>query len=498
MHTNFYEKFKESALTVAPVMFVVLLLNFTFVPLGDGQLGQFLLGGFLLIVGLAIFLLGTDIGIVPFGQKVGSSLTQLRRLWPMLVATLAIGFAVTIAEPDVQLLAIQVTNLNPDLSRPALIGSVALGVGVFIMIGILRVILRLSLPIMLSVFYLLVFIVAYYAGPNYAGVAFDSGGVTTGPVTVPFIMALGLGVAATAKKSDSQDAGFGLVGLASIGPVLAVAFLGVMMGDGAGSEGGESSSHTPPAGLSLVDHFLHIVPQVTSEISMALVPIIFIFLICQLTLLKLPRQQLRRIITGFVYTFIGLVIFMTGVSGGFSPVGSSLGQSLATYGAAALIPVGLILGAVVVCAEPAVWVLTKQVEDLSNGYIRRTIMITALSVSVALAVVLGLTRVLTGLSIWYFLIPGYLIALSLTRLTPPLFTAVAFDSGGVASGPMSAAFLLSLTLGASISHGGNPTTDAFGMVAMIAMAPLITIQILGIIFKIKEEKALKRRQGKGI
>ena len=488
MTSNFKAKIHESAVSVLPVMAIVVILNFTLTPLAEGQLAQYLTGGFLLIVGLAIFLVGADIGMVPFGQKVGSSLTNLRRLAPMLTAAFAIGFAITIAEPDVQVLANQVISVVPGIKKTNLLVAIAFGVGFFVLLGIVRMVLQISLRLMLFIFYGLVFIGCTMVDTGFICIAFDSGGATTGPVTVPFIMAMGLGVAATAKKrGDSDDNGFGLVAMASIGPIAAVLGMGLLAGGelntleaSAAGEGG--------ARLSLFAHFGAILPHVCYEIAMALLPIILIFLFFQITLLKLPKQQVKRMLLGFLYTFIGLVIFMTGVNGGFSPVGQSLGMALGALGAKVLIPVGLVLGAVVVCAEPAVWVLTEQVEQLSGGHIRRPIMLAALSISIALAVVMGMTRVVTGLSIWYFLLPGYTLALLLTRFCPPLFTAIAFDSGGVASGPMSTTFVLSLTLGAAMACGGNPATDAFGMVAMIAMAPLVTIQILGLIFKYKESK----------
>ncbi len=315
-------------------------------------------------------------------------------------------------------------------------------------------------------------------------------------MTVPFIMAMGLGVAGAAKKKEGDDNGFGLVGLASIGPVAAVAVVGLLAQGGVNPDIAADDAAQSIEPVSVAARFIGLLPHISYEIAMALLPIVIIFLFFQILLLKLPRQQVKRMLTGFFYTFVGLVIFMTGVNGGFSPVGMSLGIALGKMGAGALIPVGLILGAVVVCAEPAVWILTEQVETLSGGHIRRRIMLAALSISIALAVVLGMTRVVTGLSIWYIILPGYALALILTRFCPPLFTAVAFDSGGVASGPMSTTFVLSLTLGASVSSGGNPATDAFGMVAMIAMAPLVTIQLLGLIFKRKENLANRKAMEK--
>lgn len=488
MTSNFKAKFEESAVSVVPVMAIVLILNFTIAPLGEGQLAQYLAGGFLLIIGLAIFLVGADIGMVPFGQKVGSSLTNLRRLTPMLLAAFFIGFAVTIAEPDVQVLADQVISVVPGINKSNLLVAIAVGVGLFVMLGIVRMVMQLSLRLMLFIFYALVFIGCTAVDAGFICIAFDSGGATTGPVTVPFIMAMGLGVAATSRKKGGDDSGFGLVALASIGPIAAVLCMGLMAGGKLDVQMAENAAEAG-AVLSLAAHFWAILPHVTYEIFMALMPIVLIFLFFQKVLLKLPHQQVKRMMLGFFYTFIGLVVFMTGVKGGFSPVGQSLGVALGALGVPTLIGVGFVLGAVVVCAEPAVWVLTEQVETLSGGHIRRPIMLAALSISIAIAVVLGMIRVVTSLSIWYFLLPGYILALLLTRLCPPLFTAIAFDSGGVASGPMSTTFVLSLTLGASIAFQGNPATDAFGMVAMIAMAPLVTIQILGLIFKYKESKS---------
>lgn len=486
MKSNFSEKFKESAISVVPVMIIVLILNFTICPLREGALSQFIVGGILLILGLAIFLIGADLGMVPFGQKVGSYLTHKRTLLIMIPAAFLIGFAVTIAEPDVQVLADQVHAAVQSMNNNILLLMIAAGVGLFLVLGMLRTVLQLPLSWLLIFFYVLVFVACSFVEPAFIGVAFDAGGATTGPVTVPFIMALGIGVAATFKKKEGDDSSFGLVGLASVGPIVAVAFMGMV--DKGGMNSGEFEKEADIM-RSLFDQFWHIMPEVSYHMLLALLPLVIIFGIFQLFLVRMPFQQIKRMLLGFLYTFIGLVIFMTGVNGGFIPAGQSLGMVLGPlWHGNALIPVGLILGAVVVCAEPAVWVLTEQVEEVSGGHIRRPIMLAALSISIACAVGLGMLRVVTGMSILFILIPGYVLALVLTKLCPPLFTAIAFDSGGVASGPMSTTFVLSLTLGASVAVGGNPVTDAFGMIAMIAMAPLITIQILGLIFRYKEKQ----------
>ena len=485
MSHNFIEKIKESAVSVIPVMIIVVLLNFTIAPLPQGQLAQFIVGGILLILGLGIFLIGADIGMVPFGQRVGSALTKRRNLLLILVASFIIGFAITIAEPDVQVLADQVVGVAPEINKFTLLIMIAFGVGLFLVVAMIRVVMQISLPLLLTIFYGLVFFACSFADPAFVSIAFDSGGATTGPITVPFIMAMGLGVASAVKKSDDGgDNSFGFVGLASIGPIAAVAVMGIFSSLDFSSIQTEA---VETATYSLAQTFLNEIPHVTIEILMALTPLVIIFLVFQFALLKLPGQQVKRMLLGLLYTFIGLVVFLTGVNGGFTPIGKSLGMELGGIaGGWVLLPVGLILGAVVVCAEPAVWVLNEQVEEVSGGSIKRSWMLIALSVSIACAVGLGMLRVITGMSIWYILIPGYLLALILTRYSPPLFTAIAFDSGGVASGPMSTTFVLALTLGGAIASGGNPATDAFGMVAMIAMAPLITIQLLGVAFKYME------------
>jgi hypothetical protein len=491
---TFLEKIKESVISVVPVMTLVMFLHFTIAPLTPGQLPQFLAGGVLLILGLSIFLVGADIGMVSFGQRVGSALTYKRSLPLMLVASFAIGFAITVAEPDVQVLATQVSSFVPSINRDLLLLMIAVGVGLFLLVGTGRIIVQVPLRVLLVVFYVLLFASCGLVDAGFVGVAFDAGGATTGPITVPFIMAMGIGVASAGKKKDGGDNdSFGLVGLASIGPIAAVVCIGVLSGGSMGDDAGGSAAEKA-VGLGA---FVELLPHVVREIFMALLPIVLIFLAFQFLLLRLPSQQVRRTLFGFFYAYVGLVVFMTGVSGGFSPAGESLGMALGKLaGGWVLVPVGFVVGAVVVCAEPAVWILTEQIEEVSGGYIKRAIMLAALSISIAMAVVLGMLRVVTGLSIWWILLPGYGLALVLTRFCPSLFTAIAFDSGGVASGPMATTFVLSLTLGAATSLGRNPATDAFGMIAMIAMAPLITIQLLGIVFKHLEAKKAAREEAR--
>ena len=509
-------KLKETAVSILPISVIVLVLNWTIAPLGTAMTLQFLLGSLFTILGLALFLLGADIGILPIGEKAGAALTSRRNLPLLLISAFFIGFFITIAEPDVQVLAKQVCSVAQDTNAVVLLLMIAVGIGLFTSIGLLRTVLHIPLKYLLTGFYVLVFIAAAVAPKDYLAVAFDSGGATTGPMTVPFILALGVGVAAVQSRGKGgKDASFGMTGMASIGPVLAVLILGICM---AGSASAQKAAETVPQSGTVVETqmqqtpqaaqaeaphqktgrgvYTHLLPEVLVDVAKALLPLIVMFVVFQFTLLHLPPHAIMRMSVGLVYAFVGLVLFMLGVNGGFMPAGDIIGYTVAlTDFRYILVLIGVFLGAVVVCAEPAVWVLTKQVEEISGGTIRRSVIFAALSFGVAFSVGLSILRVLTGFSLWYVLLAGYAVALVLAFFCPGLFTAIAFDSGGVASGPMTTTFILSFTLGISNALGGNPLTDAFGVIALVAMAPLITIQILGILYTYKAEKSAAKKGG---
>ena len=477
----FIEKCRESVISVIPVVILVLLLHLTVAPLGD-DLPKFLVGAVLFIIGLGLFLVGADIGVLPVGQKVGSTLTGKRNLALILAVGFVVGFIITVAELDVQVHAAQVTGVAPVIAPMALVCIIAAGVGFFVAVAMGRIIFQLPLKLLLFLCYALVFLCAFLVPDLFLGIGFDAGGATTGPMTVPFIMALGVGVAAVRGGSHAGDDSFGFVGLASVGPILAVLMLGLF----AAPAMPEQASAMQAAQEGLAEHFLHLLPEVTHEVAMALGPLAALFVLFRLFLIRLSRRQTLRMVMGLLYTFFGVILFFLGVKGGFMPAGDALGALLsAPENRFLLIPVALVLGAVVVCAEPAVWILTEQVEQVSGGAIRRTLMLIALSAGVSLAVGIAMYRVMTGTSLWYFLIPGYAAAMLLMRLCPRMFTAIAFDSGGVASGPMASTFILAFMLGVSKGVGGNPAVDAFGCIAMIAMTPLIAIQLLGIVFRCK-------------
>ncbi len=500
---NLLQKFKETLLSVVPIMAIVILMNFTVTPLGNDLLIRFIFGGILLILGLTIFLLGVDIGIMPVGEKIGASLTAKKNLPLLLVASFIIGIMVTIAEPDVQVLADQIKTVIPSLNKWVLILMIAIGVGLFIAIGILRIVLSLTLKYVLIVTYIVVFALAFLCPKEFQGVAFDAGGATTGPMTVPFIMALGLGVAGVRskanKKNQSEDSSFGLTGIASAGPIAAVCFYGIvekfLFHEVPASQTAAEAVQEAEAASSGFSVFLQLIPSVLKEVSLALLPLILMFVVFQIFLMKLPPVQILRTVQGVIYSFVGLVLLLVGVNGGFMPAGRELGIILGSKALAGsslwtvlIIIVALAFGAIVVCAEPAVWVLTEQVENASGGAISRKTMLIALSSGVAVAIALSIVRILYNFSLWYILIPGYALSLILTFFCPPLFTGIAFDSGGVASGPMTSTFILAFTLGTAIGSGNATAASSFGVIALVAMTPLIAIQILGIIFKIKTKK----------
>ena len=421
--------------------------------------------------------------MTPLGQGVGGKLMKGRKLLPILLVSFLMGVIITIAEPDLQVLANQVASIP----NPVLIWTVAVGVGVFLVVAVLRVLLHISLANMLLIFYVLLFGLSFFSPDSFTAVAFDSGGVTTGPMTVPFIMALGVGLSAARSDRDGASDSFGLVALCSVGPILMVLLLGIFY-----SPSGAVYTTIEVAGVAttrdVVDQFLYALPQYGKEVTVSILPVAGVFVLFQLFTRTYHRRQVLRMAVGFVYTIAGLILFLTGVNVGFAPVGGLFGSGLADSRYKwLLIPIGVLIGYYLVKAEPAVQILNEQVEDLTGGTISRKMMNSALSLGVACAVALAMVRVLTGINIYWVIIPGYLIALVLSRMAPAVFVGIAFDSGGVASGPMTSTFLLPLAMGACSAVGGNVVTDAFGVVALVAMAPLIAIQVMGLLYERKSK-----------
>ena len=478
-------KIHESLSAVIPITLIVLALGMTVVPMELSTLMLFLAGAALLILGMGFFTLGADMAMMPIGEQVGTQLTRSKRLWLIVAACFVIGVIITVAEPDLQVLANQV----PAIENNVIIWSVAVGVGVFLVIALLRIVLGIQLRWLLIGFYIVVFGLAMFVSPDFWAVAFDSGGVTTGPMTVPFIMALGVGVCAVRSDKKAGGDSFGLVALCSIGPIITVLILGLLYKP----DGSAYTAAVMPDAkdtVEMFDLYLSEIPHYLKETAAALLPIGAFLILFQLVTRRLKRKEIVHMVIGLVYVYIGLTVFLMGVNLGFMPVGSFLGGSIASHEYNwILVPIAMVIGYFIVQAEPAVHVLNKQVEEITAGAIPAHAMNMALSVGVALSLGLAMIRVLTGISIMWFLIPGYAISLALSFVVPHIFTSVAFDSGGVASGPMTATFLLPFALGACDAVGGNLVTDAFGVVAMVAMTPLVTIQLLGLSYQRKLRRA---------
>ena len=478
------EKIMESLASVLPLTAIVFILSITLLPLSSGALVLFLFGAVMLIIGMGFFTMGADMSMMPMGEGIGMEMSRTKNIGGPLLVCFILGMLITIAEPDLQVLAEQV----PAIPNKILILSVAAGVGLFLMIAQIRIFFHIPLAKMLWVFYPLVFLLAFLAPDSFIPVSFDSGGVTTGPVTVPFIMALGIGLATLRSDKKSREDSFGLISLCSIGPILAVLLLGFLYPEttAAASQTAVSSFATT---LEVGHGYLEELPVMLGEVAVALLPICIFFLLFQVFSLKLRKLPLLRILIGVGYTYVGLVLFLTGVNVGFSSLGYVLGGVIVEEGLGLLlIPLAVLMGWFIINAEPAVHVLNKQVEELSAGAISSRAMGMSLSIAVAAAMGLAMVRVLTGISILWFILPGYILALGLSFFVPSLFTAIAFDSGGVASGPLTATFMLPFAMGATTALGGNIMTDAFGLVALVAMMPLIVVQVMGAIYVVKTRR----------
>ena len=470
------EKIRESMAAVLPITAIVLALSITVAPLETGTLVLFLFGALMLVCGMGLFTLGVNMSMIPMGDGMGGTISRTKSTAVSLAVCFILGLLTTIAEPDLQVLARQVASID----SWTLILTVAVGVGFFLAVAAFRIQKAIPLRTLLLVLYGVTFVMAASAPGYFVPVSFDAGGVTTGPITVPFIMALGVGIASSRTDKNASSDSFGLISLCSIGPIMMVLLLGLIYRPEAQAQ---ELSELPdiPTTAAAAQTFLSGGPEYLREVAVALLPILGMFLVFQLLTRRFRRTQLIRVATGLVYTYIGLTLFLTGANVGFMPAGQLIGAIVA--GGARpwlLIPIGMLIGYYIVKAEPAVRVLTRQVEEVSNGSISQHSMELALSIGVCVSVGLAMVRVLTGLNIFFLLIPGYGVSLALSFFVPPMFTGIAFDSGGVASGPMTAAFLLPFAMGACSATGGDMAVDAFGIVSMVAMTPLLTIQVMGI------------------
>ena len=489
------EKLRESLVSVVPVSLMVFLLAITpWVNISRHELLVFGGAALLLILGIGLFNLGADMAMTPMGQYIGEGLTKSRKLGILLGVSFLMGLLITVAEPDLSVLAGQVSAV---MNGTLLIFTVGVGVGLFLLIAVLKIVFHSDLTSILMFCYMVLFSIAallFDSGKgSFLPLSFDSGGVTTGPITVPFIMALGVGIALTVGGRNASENSFGLIALCSVGPIAAVLLLSL-------TAQGDLSFTVPDYSMDSVlqKGFGGLLGEMSLEVGKSLVLVVLFFFVLQFAILKLPLFKIIQILFGILYTFLGLVLFLAAVSMGFMPVGFKIGTELAAYNPVILIVFAFVLGMVVVLAEPAVHVLNNQVAEITGGEVSKRQMMIALSVGVGISIGLSVIRVRYGFSLLYYLIPGYLLSLGLSFFVPKLYTAIAFDSGGVASGPLTSSFILPLVIGACCTLQGEPAVldFAFGVVAMVAMTPLITIQTLGFqsVLKVRSrENAAMRR-----
>ncbi len=475
-----------------PITAIVLLLHFFVTPLPALVLARFLAGAVLVMVGLTLFLVGVDLGVTPLGEHIGTSISKPNRVWIIVVVGLLVGFFVSIAEPDLQILAAQVEAVTAaEIGKLPILVVVSVGIASLMVLGLLRIVYNFSLSLTLLIGYGIMLALSPFVPSSFLAISFDASGATTGALTVPFIMALAVGVSSMKKHAmASEEDSFGLLGVTSMGAILGVLGMGLL------SKIGELQGVLPESTLSdgVLGAFWGILPTIAVESIVALAPLLVIMALFQVVSFKFPWKKLRRLVAGMIYTFLGLTVFLVGVNAGFMGLGSELGVRLAQTGHTALpVIVGFVLGLVTILAEPAVHVLTRQIEDVTAGYVRRSVVLGALSLGVGAAVALSIVRILVpSIQLWHYLLPGFGLSILMSFFVPKLFVGIAFDSGGVASGPMCATFILAFAQGvAEAVPGADVLNDAFGMIALVAMTPIITLQTLGLLVQLKARR--KRR-----
>lgn len=486
MNPKLREKTRESLSAVLPITGIMLLISIFVVPVELGLMVMFFVGAVMLIIGMGFFQLGAEMSMTPIGEGIGVQISKTKTMIMVLFIGFIMGLIITVSEPDLQVLAEQV----PSIPNLTLILTVGIGVGLFLALAIIRIKYQIELSKLLILFYVILIVGSFFVPKDFIAVAFDSGGVTTGPMTVPFIMALGVGLASSRGDKNSASDSFGLVALSSVGPILAVMVLGFVFPT--------EAIYTPNAmpevftTRDVAQVFAVHIPYYIGEVALSLLPIVAVFFVFQLLTRRYHKRQMKRIIMGVIYTYIGLILFLCGVNVGFAPVGAILGERLAglSYNWI-LVPIGMLIGYYIVKAEPAIQVLNHQVENVTNGAISVKAMNRSMSIGVACSIGLAMLRIILGIPIQWIIIPGYIIALAMSLIVPKIFVGIAFDSGGVASGPMTSTFLLPLCIGVCTALGGDIMTDAFGVVALVALTPLIAIQIMGLVYKFKTDKLQK-------
>lgn len=495
---NIYtEKFKEVLSSVLPITIIVLILNFTLTPLETPLIARFIIGALLIIIGLSIFLIGVDIGITPLGNQVGSTLTKSNKLWIVIAGGMIVGFFISIAEPDLIILADQVELVTSgEIAGKSIVVVVSIGLAIMLALGFVRIVTNVTLHKMLTALYGLIFILALFTPPEFLAIAFDASGATTGVLAVPFILALALGVSRLKKDSiASEKDSFGLVAIASAGAIIALMLLSIITRT---SNFSAKLNFNLTESSSIVAPFIENAPHFAKEGFLTILPLFIIFAVFQSFSFRVSRKSASKMLKGLIYALIGLIIFLIGVNTGFMDIGSIVGYTLISYdNKLYVILISFILGVVTILAEPAVYVLTHQIENVTSGYVKRKVILVALSLGVGAAIALSIIRIIVpGVQLWHYLLPGYILSIILSYLVPKLFVGIAFDAGGVATGPMTATFILAFTQGAAEAvEGADILIDGFGMIATVAMMPIIALQMLGLIFGLMMKKRGKRVDG---
>ena len=488
---NIYtEKFKEAFSSILSITIIVIILNFTLTPLGVPLIIRFIIGAILIIIGLSVFLIGVDIAITPLGSQVGATLAKSNKMWIVVVGGLIVGFFISIAEPGLIILADQVDIVTSgQISSLSILSIVSIGLALMLAMGFVRIVTNTPLYKVLTVLYILVFILALFTPIEFLTIAFDASGATTGILAVPFILALALGVSTMKKDSKASEMdSFGLVAIASVGAIMSVMILSIFSGT---RDFTAKLEFNITESKSILEPFIENIPTLFKEGFLTILPLLIIFLFFQKVYFKMSSRNVAKMVKGFIYAFIGLFLFLVGVNTGFMDVGGIIGYTLASYdNKSYIVVIAFILGFVTILAEPAVYVLTHQIENVTSGYVKRKAILLALSIGVGAAVALSMIRIIVpGIQLWHYLLPGYIISLSMMYFIPKLFVGIAFDAGGVATGPMTTTFILAFTQGAAEAiEGANILTDGFGMIATVAMTPIITLQILGFIFGMNLKK----------
>lgn len=485
----FTVKFKEVLTTVLPITFLVIFLNFTLTPIETSMFIRFIIGAILIIIGLTIFLVGVDIGITPIGNTMGSAIVKSNKVWIVAVSGLVLGFIISIAEPDLHILAAQVERVTGSIiGKNMMVGVVSVGIAVLLSLGIVRILYSFPFSRTFTILYGLIFLLTLISSPTFLAISFDASGATTGALTVPFMLAFAVGVSKLKKKStESEVDSFGLVGIASTGAIFGVLVMGIFVPP-MDNVANDISSMAKPG---IIQPFLNEILPIAKEITVALLPVLLIYIIANRMVFKQGKRTTQRTYFGVLLTFIGLILFLVGVNAGFMEVGNFIGKTLGSSDNKWIsIVVGLFLGVLTILAEPAVHVLTDQIEEVTAGYVNKKTVLGTLSIGVGVAVALSVVRILVpSLQLWHLLLPGFGISVIMSYFVPPLFVGIAYDSGGVASGPMTATFILAYTQGvAEAFEGANVLVDGFGTIAMVAMTPIIALQILGLVFKMKSKK----------